>query len=100
PQHLPHNRDRLFVGFGVHDARIKFGMNRLPVQTAWVFLPVLVANGGPDFFKRLNLPLLFQRVRLPAKGGRDRARKKNSHFPDWMTPPACRMRYRFFSERI
>src|SRR6266581_1960454 len=61
PQHLAHHAASLIHRLGLIDARPKFLVHRLPVQTARILLPMLVAHGGPDFFERGGVELLQQR---------------------------------------
>ena len=74
-QHLPHDGERFVVGSRVHDARIKLGVNRLPVEAPGILLPVLIANGRPDFLKGSDLALLVRERIGPHKGLPQKGRK-------------------------
>ena len=56
-KHLAQNIARSVHAVGSFDLWAELVVNRLPVQTAGLSLPVLVADGGPDVLERLNIEL-------------------------------------------
>src|ERR1700723_2792192 len=78
-QHFTHDGEGFVVGSGVQDPWLELGMNQLPVEAAWVFLPGLVANGAPDLFEASDLALFSGRERLREKAHRKRAHRRDDH---------------------
>src|SRR6516164_9797817 len=66
-QHLAHCGARFVPVLGCRYPRPELLMDRLPVETAGVFLPMCVADGGPDFFEGVEIPLAFRGEELRVK---------------------------------
>ena len=65
-QHFLHDRHRFVMSSGFFHPRPVFVVDRLPVQAAGLDLPVLIADGGPDFLEGIQI----QAARRLSKRGR------------------------------
>src|SRR6516225_1516727 len=66
-QHLA-NRHACFVHIGgLGHLRAEFVVNRLPIESRGILLPMRVADGGPDSFEGIERELALGRIRLRAE---------------------------------
>ena len=64
-QHVAHDGARFVHRFRLLDLGAELFVDGLPIETAGVFFPVLVANRGPDFFEGGDVKLFLRGRELP-----------------------------------